>query len=87
MEYYQESTITRLWNRLLVLLVLVAGIGIGISAGVYTMQKEAIKQGFAHYHAQSGNWQWGVASEIMLSSQIPADIDMQLPVKAKKYGK
>lgn len=72
----EPSKIAVIWNRFLIIVACVACVIIGSSAGVYMMQREAIDQGFAHYHGKTGNWQWGVSSDIMIAEPLPPMQDM-----------
>lgn len=69
-ENWLSSFMRRVWWTYLV----VGGMVVGFAFGTVNMQLEAINQGIAHYHSQTGKWQWGVSSEIMLSDKLPEDI-------------
>ncbi len=82
-ENWLSSFFRRMWWTYLV----IGGMIVGFALGTINMQSEAINKGFAHYHSQNGKWQWGVSSEIMLSSQLPEEILTMPPIKVKKNGK
>lgn len=78
-ENWLASFMRRVWWTYLV----AGGMLIGFAFGTINMQSEAINQGLAHYHSQTGKWQWGVSSEIMISDKLPEDI-FTTPKKAVK---
>jgi len=87
MEEYEtkENWLAAFFRRVWWTYLVIGGMMIGFAFGTLSMQSEAINQGFAHYHAQSGKWKWGVSSEIMLSETIPEDVFIQK--KGKKNAK
>lgn len=53
---YQPSTFKAIFRRIVAVIIFIAGFGIGVSSGVYYMQKEAIKHDAGGYHAKTGEW-------------------------------
>jgi len=55
---YKENGFKRIWRRLLAVALFSSGLAIGCCAGIYIMQKEAIKHEAAMYDTKTGAWGW-----------------------------
>lgn len=65
--------------RVIFALTLTLGVILGASSGVYIVQKQALKNGVAHYHYLTGEFCWGPMSEgIRLDGMLPDYIKKEL---------
>lgn len=83
-EYMGENWLSAFMRRVWWTYLVIGGMLIGFAMGTLNMQSEAINKGYAHYHAKTGRWQWGVSTDIILSDTIPEEILMESPKKGQK---
>ena len=69
-ENWLSAFMRRIWWTYLV----AGGMLIGFAFGTLNMQSEAINKGFAHYHSQTGKWEWGYVADIKIEEPLPTTV-------------
>jgi len=81
-EYTHENWLQAFLRRLWWAYLIVGGLALGYAFATLQYRAEAVERSFAHYDSRTGNWEWGMVSDISIEEPMPI-----VGEKVKKNGK